>query len=249
MPVEVLGFKDVPNVGDLIVAKGSELAELAQDEDRVEIVGQNTKKVVGIIVRADTQGTLEAVKGGLANLVSENVNATFSLKFLMTATGDVTESDVLLAASTSGIIVGFNVRVSGSVEELAKSRKVALKTYHTIYELMDEVEAVLQGTAFDDEEKIKGRAEVLKTFKLPSGDIIAGSKVIAGALKVKSRIKIYDKNPADLKELDEPLYIGSIKKLKIKKDDVPLVGKDVECGILLKPQFDDIAGGMYIEVL
>ncbi|MFZ5424505.1 MAG: GTP-binding protein [Patescibacteria group bacterium] len=248
-PVEVLGFKEVPNIGDLIVEQGSELAELSLDEGRTEIVGQNTKRVVGVIVRADTQGTLEAVKGGLSKLVSENVDATYSIKFLLTTTGDVTESDVLLASSTGGLIVGFNVKIPNSVDELAKSQKIPLKTYKTIYELIEEVEAVLAGTAFDEESKIKGRAEVLKTFKLPSGDIIAGCKVIAGALKEGKRIAIYDKNPSDLTELDEPLYRGAIKKLKIKKDDVSIVGKDVECGVLLKPQYDDISTGQYIEML
>ena len=248
-PVEILGFKDVPNVGDLIVAKGSELAELAVDEDRQEIVGQDTKKVIGIVLRADTQGTLEAVKAGLAQLVSENVDASYSIKFLLTSTGDVTDSDVLLADTTKGIVVGFNVKLHSSVQEIADSRGISVKVYNTIYELMDEVKDLLEGTASLDESKIKGRAEVLKTFKLPSGDIIAGSTVMAGALKVNSRIKIFDKNPANLGEFDEPLYIGSIKKLKIKRDDVNIVGKDVECGVLLKPQFDDISSGQFIEVL
>ncbi len=247
--VEILGFSEVPNVGDLIVQKGSELAELAIDESRVEIVGQNTKKTVGVIIRADTQGTLEAVKESLAKLVTENVSADYSLKFLLVATGAPNESDVLLASSTRGIIVGFNVKTAPSVEEYAKIKKVPLKTYKTIYELIDEVKDVLEGTAFEEEAKIKGRAEVLKTFKLPSGDIIAGCKVMAGALKVGGRVAIYDKNPADVTDIDEPLYTGSIKKLKTQKDDITIAGKDNECGVLLKPQFDGIDKGQYLEVL
>jgi len=78
--------------------------------------------------------------------------------------------------------------------------------------------------------KIKGRAKVIKIFKLESGDIIAGCKVLAGALKVKSRVAIYDKNPADIKKSDEPLHYASVKKLKIGKDDVDVAGKDNECG-------------------
>lgn len=247
--VEILGFKEVPHMGDLIVEEGSELEELAVDEDRVEIVGQNTKKTIGIIIRADTQGTLEAVKGSLAKLVTENVSADYSLKFLLESTGNPTESDVLLASSTHGIIVGFNVKTPSSVIELAKQKKVPVRTYQTIYDLIDDVKDALEGTAFDEEAQIKGRAQVLKTFKLPSGDIIAGCLVMAGALKVKNRIAIYDKNPADLTELDEPLYRGSIKKLKKKKEDVSMAGKDTECGVLLKPQFDDIDKDLFIEVL
>lgn len=248
-PVEILGFKEVPNVGDLIVEKGSELSELAKDETRQEIIGQETKKTVGIIVRADTAGTLEAVKASLAKLVTEAVSQTFSLKFLHTATGDITDSDVQLAANTDGIIVGFNVKVPNFVEELAEDLDVMVKTYKTIYDLIDEVKDVLEGAAFKEEAKVKGRAQVIKTFKLESGDIIAGCKVLAGALKVGKRVAIYDKNPADVTEDDEPLYRGEIKKLKIKKDDVNLVGKDNECGILLKPQFDDIAKEQYVEVI
>lgn len=248
-PVEILGFKETPQVGDLIVEKGSELAELAVDEDRMEIVGQDTKKTIGIIIRADTQGTLEAVKASLAKLVTENVNADYSLKFLLEATGAPTESDILLASSANGIIVGFNVRIPSVVEDLAKTKKVPVKTYQTIYDLIDDVKDFLEGTAFEEEAKIKGRAEVVKTFKLPSGDIIAGCVVKAGSLKVGMRVAIYDKDPADLTDLDGPLYIGKIKKLKRKKDDIDIAGKDTECGVLLKPQFDDIDNGLFVEAL
>lgn len=247
--MEILGFKELPHVGDLIVEKGSELVELAADEDRVEIVGQSTKKTIGVIIRADTQGTLEAVKGSLAKLVTENVNADYSLKFLLEATGSPTESDVFLASSANGLIVGFNVKVPSAVEDIAKNKGVPVKTYQTIYDLIDEVKDVLEGTAFEEESKIKGRALVLKTFKLPSGDVVAGCKVLAGALKVKKRVAIYDKNPADLTDEDEPLYIGVIKKLKSKKEEISTAGKDTECGVLLKPQYENIDSDLYIEVI
>lgn len=248
-PVELLGFKEVPNVGDLIVEKGSELAELALDEERVEIVGKDTKKTIGIIIRADVAGTLEAVKASLAKLVTENVSADYSLKFLLEGTGAPTESDVLLASSANGLIVGFNVSVPASVSDFAQIKGVVVKSYDTIYDLIDEVKDVLEGTAFEEEAKIKGRAEIQKTFKLPSGDIIAGCIVMAGALKVNSRISIWDKNPADVTKLDEPLYTGTIRKLKRKKEDIDIVGKDTECGVLLKPQFEEINNGLFIEVI
>ena len=248
VPVEIMGFKEVPNVGDLVVQEGSELADLSVDEDRVEIIGQDTKKVVAIVVRADTQGTLEAVKASLAELVSSSVGASFSIKFLLTTTGDITDSDVLLAQNGDGIVLGFNVRVPNQVKDLASDLGVIVKSYKTIYDLIDEVSDLLEGTAMTEESKIKGRAEVLKTFKLPSGDIIAGCMVLAGALKVKSRVRIYDKDPADVTDSDEPLYTGQIKKLKRKKDDIDMAGKDTECGVLLKPEFNDIQKGLFIEV-
>ena len=247
-PVELMGFNQLPNVGDLLVQKGSDLAELAVDESRVEIVGKNAKRTVAIVVRTDTQGTMEAVKAGLASLVTESVGNTFALKFLRTATGDITDSDILLAQDANGIVVGFDVRLPSVVEDLAKSVKVIVKVYKTIYELIDDVKELLEGTAFDAESKIKGRAQVLKTFKLPSGDIIAGCKVLAGALKEGSRVAIYDKNPADVTKEDQPVYWGAIKKLKRGKEDVALVGKDNDCGVLLRPHYENIAENLWIEV-
>ena len=247
-PVEILGFSKVPNVGDLLVQKGSELAQLAVDESRVEIVGKNAKRTVAIVVRADTQGTLEAVKASLANLVTSSVGNTFALKFLVTATGDVTDSDILTAHSAKGLVVGFDVKVSPAIEDLADSLKVPVKTYKTIYELVDDAKEMLEGTAFAAESKIKGRAQVIKIFKLPSGDIIAGCRVVAGAVKEDSRVSIYDKDPSDIKKEDIPLYTGSVKKLKKGKDDVALMGKDTECGVLLKPQYEEIKEGMWLEV-
>ncbi|MFA6981881.1 MAG: translation initiation factor IF-2 [Patescibacteria group bacterium] len=248
-PIEVSGFSKVPNVGDLLVAEGSDLSELAIDENRVEIVGKETKRTVSIIIKADTQGTLEAVKAGLASLVAENVGASYSLRFLHTATGDINDSDILLAQGSGGIIVGFDVKIGSSAKDLADNLRVVYKTYKTIYELTDDAKTLLEGTAFDEEKKIKGRAKIIKTFKLPSGDVIAGCLVMAGALKENSRIAIYDKDPSDVTDEDEPIYRGAIRKLKMGKNEVPLVGKDVECGALFRPQFEGLEKDQYIEVM
>lgn len=247
-PVEILGFKNVPNVGDLIVKKGSELVELSIDTDRVEIVGQNARRTISIIVKTDTQGTLEAVKASLASLVTESVASSYSLKFILATTGDINDSDVMLAQSSKGIIVGFNVRLSPNIEELAEDLGVPVKSYKTIYELVDDARDLLEGTALDAESRIKGRAKVLKIFKLDSGDIIAGCKVLAGAIKEGSKVHIYAKDPADLKKEDLPVYVGAVKKLKKGKEEVKLMGKDTECGVLLKPQFEEISEEHWIEV-
>jgi translation initiation factor IF-2 len=247
-PVEILGFKDLPSVGDTIVTKGSDLVELSESGDKVEIIGQETKKTLNLILKADTYGTLEAIKASLANLITSNVNADYSIKFLVTQAGEITDSDVLLAHSTNALIVGFNLKVAPSVLDLAEAKKVTIKIYKTIYELIENVTDTLEGRAFSDEQKIKGRAEVLKIFKLPSGDLVLGSKVLAGALKENSRIAIYDRNPSDVTEDDKPLYVGSVKKLKRGKDEVKVVGKDVECGVLLKPDFEEAKAGYFIEV-
>lgn len=248
-PIEIMGFKQIPNVGDLIVEEGSDLAELAIDEQRQEIIGQDTKRVVSIVLRADTGGTLEAVKASLAELVTSSVGLTFSIKFLLSATGDITDSDVLLAQNGDGLVLGFNVKISNSVKDTAQDLGVVVRSYKTIYDLIDEVKDLLEGTAVSEEEKIKGRAQILKTFKLESGDIILGCKVEAGRLKVDKRVAFYDKNPADLTELDEPYFISSIKKLKIEKEDVKEVRKNQECGILLKSFSEKIEKGNWIELL
>ncbi len=248
IPVEILGFKRVPHVGDLIVERGSELVELSISDNRVEIVGQETSKTVSIIIKADTRGTLEAVKASLAKLVTSSATSTYSIKFLLASTGDISESDVLLSFSTGGAVIGFNVKMPPAVEELAKAKAVPVRIYKTIYELVDEVRDMLEGVATFEIQKIKGRAQVLKVFGLSSGDVVAGCKVLAGALKEGAKVAVYDKDPEDLRADDSPLYTGKIKKLKQGKSDVSVVGKDNECGVLLRPQFAGIGEGMFVEV-
>ena len=248
-PVEILGFKEVPHVGDLIVEEGSELEELSIVDEHVEIVGKDAKRTIAIVLKADTQGTLEAVKSSLADLATSSVQATYALKFLYSGTGDISESDIMLAQSAKGVVIGFNVRITPAVADFAASSKVPTKSYKTIYDLVDGAEGLLEGTALDEEAKIKGRARVLKLFKLPSGDVIAGCEVLAGILKTKNRVSVYDTDPADITQDDTPLYTGIIKKLKSGKDDIESVSKGSECGVLLKPQFDDLGADMWIEVL
>ena len=249
MPVVILGFKKLPRVGDLIMQEGSELVELAVDESREEVIGQDTKKVVSIVIKADTLGTLEAVKSSLANLVTSSAGLTFSIKFLLTATGDITDSDIMLAQSGDGIVLGFNVRISPWINDMARDLGVVVKSYNTIYDLIDQVEDLLTGTAESEEQKIKGRAKSLRIFKLPSGDKILGCDIEVGKLEIKNRIAFYDKNPVDLEENDEPLFTARIKKLKTGKDDADTVRKGSECGVLTKPQFEDAQKEMWLVVL
>ena len=114
--------------------------------------------------------------------------------------------------------------------------------------IIDFMENLLSGAASIEEAKVKGRAEILKLFKLESGDTIVGCKVIAGVLKEDSKVEIYDKNPNDLKKEDEPVYMGSIVKIKEGKNNALSAGKGKECGLLLKPQFANAQAGYYIEV-
>ncbi|GIW69475.1 MAG: hypothetical protein KatS3mg101_0222 [Patescibacteria group bacterium] len=247
-PVEVLGFKEVPRVGDLIVYEGSELAELAVQDNQPEIIGKDAKKTIAVVLKADTQGTLEAVKSSLAELITSSVGSTYAMKFLYCGTGDISESDVMLAQSAKGgVVLGFNTRVPPSVADLAADNKVMVRTYKTIYELVDDAKNILEGTAVEEESKIKGRGQIIKLFKLPSGDTVAGTKVIAGALKAGGKVSVYNKDPADVTDDDIPLYTGTIKSLHKGQDEVKVIGKDVECGVLLKPQFEGLEVGMWLE--
>lgn len=247
-PVEILGFKDTPSVGDIIVQKGSVLESLTEEENRVEIVGKDTKKKVSVVIRSDTLGTLEAIRGSLAKMAVESPIANFSLEFLFTGTGDITHGDVLLADSAGGVVLGFGIKATASVLDLAENHGIKVEMFKTIYELIEFVEKLLSGAAITEEAKVKGRAEILKLFKLESGDMIVGCKIIAGILKEDTKIAIYDKNPNDLKKEDVPVYQGSIKKIKEGKNDVASAGKGKECGLLLKPQFANARAGYYIEV-
>ena len=161
---------------------------------------------------------------------------------------DIEYGDVLMADSAKGVVLGFAAKANTSVMDLAESHGVNVKNFQTIYELIDYVEKLLSGALSIEEQKVKGRAEVLKTFKLESGDVILGCKVIAGILKEEQKIYIYNKNPADLKKEDEPVYTGNIKKIKEGKNDVASVAKGKECGLLLKPQYTEVQTGYYIEV-
>ena len=247
-PVEIFGFSKVPHVGDLLLEKDSELLGLSVEENRVEIIGKESKKTVAMVLKTDTEGTLEAVKGSLAKLISSSVEATYAIKFLHCGTGDINESDVALAQSAKGVVVGFDVRIPPAVQEVADTNKILVKTYKTIYELIEDAEKLLEGTATQEELKIKGRAKVLKLFKLPSGDIVVGCKVIAGALKAGIKCSVFDKDPSDVTKDDKPLFTGTIKSLKKGKDEVAIVGRDNECGVLFKPPFDGIQIGMWVEV-
>lgn len=248
MPIEIMGFRETPNIGDIIVQKGSLLESLTQEQNRVEIVGKNTKRKISVVLKSDTQGTLEAVKASLAKMAVESSIANFSLEFLSTGTGDITYSDVMTADSAKGVVLGFESKVNGSVMDLAESHGVTVVVFKTIYELIDYVEKLLSGALSIEEQKVKGRAEILKTFKLESGDIIIGCKILAGILKEEAKVAIYDKNPSDVTKEDTPLFLGIIKKLKEGKNDVSSMSKGKECGVLLKPQFDEVKAGYYLEV-
>ncbi|MCG2686031.1 translation initiation factor IF-2 [Candidatus Parcubacteria bacterium] len=283
VPVEVLGFKEVPEAGSVLrvgvphsevpepkAEPGVTLAKLREEPGAAEA------KVLNLVIKSDTVGTLEAVRVSLLKLDTEDVR----LKILHAATGDVSESDVLLASVGRGIVVAFNVQVPGAAKFLARTQQVQIRTYQIIYKLIEDVEKALLGVLEEEEEQVKGRAEVLKLFPLPSGDVVLGVQVTGGALRPGNRIAVWRDQPSDsegeagvdevsekvskptkgvskVSESDvakeekevEPIYRGRIKKLKHGKEEAKVAGKDTECGILLKPQFKEVKKGDILEVV
>jgi len=253
-PVEVLGFKDTVALGSSITGdKGSlETAVLPGTNSR-KVPKETSEKQLNLVIKADTVGSLDAIKATLSGIEKEDAQ----INIILAGVGGVTESDILVAKDSGAIILAFNVRVPKNVAGLAEDLKVIVRSYKIIYELFEEVEGALEGVLELEEEKIKGRAEVIAKFKLPkSGDIIAGCKVLGGRLKVKDKVQVWEsldtlkqRKQVKVEEGPTPLCNGAIKSLKIGKDEVSVAGKDNEAGVLLSPQFPEIKVGNVLEVV
>jgi translation initiation factor IF-2 len=246
-PVMVLGFKEVPGVGTLATSNPQKDQLLKNKEDIKET--DSGKNLLNIILKADVQGTLEAILAGVSKIKSENAQ----INILYSGVGDITQGDVLLASSAGGIIMGFNVRYPQDAEFFAKSRRVIVRTYNIIYELLDELAGALEGVIELEEEKIKGRAKIVAVFNLPSGDIVCGCYVYAGRFKTGDKVAIWDTED-NLKEFLKdpkksplrPLFETKIKKIKLEKDtvDVALAGKSY--GLLFDPQYQNPSNNLII---
>ncbi|MFH1407582.1 MAG: translation initiation factor IF-2 [Patescibacteria group bacterium] len=255
-PMEVLGFTKPVKLGAVISAdpnffKSESFAQMGKTASAKEI--KSGGKTLNIIIKADTRGSLDAIRSTLLALKKED---TF-INILQEGVGPVSESDVLFAISSRAVILGLSVPVPRNVLDMAKSAKVIIRTYKIIYRLFEDIEGALDGLLELAEEKIKGRGEVIAKFKLPkSGDIVAGCKVLAGRLKVKDKVCVWEsledlKKSKEVKEDGElkPLYSGSIKNLKIGRNEVNVAGKDNETGVFLFPQFPAIKVGFILEIL
>jgi translation initiation factor IF-2 len=223
MPVQILGFKTLPSVGETI-ATGVELT-VAETETPVLTSLEVPSEIVApsklnLIVKSDTIGSLEAIKGSF----------TGDVNIISSGTGDITESDVLLAATTGSLLLGFNARAGNSVTKLAETEGVVLKTYKIIYELLEYVEKkvlkLMEPTIDEDE---LGTATVLKVFEI-NGDKIAGCKVEKGRFETGDTIH--------LKKGDGTTKDARVKSMRICKDEVKKVPAGEECGLFLYPNLD-----------
>ena len=254
VPVEILGLDDVPQAGDELNAVEDErmarnLAEQRREKQRQEILAANARvnlddlfsqiadgvQTLNIIVKADVAGSAEAVKASLVKLSNDEVK----VGVIHSAVGGITESDVMLAAASNAIIVGFNVRPDKNALDSAERNGVDIRTHRIIYEIIDEVEAAMKGMlAPTFKENLLGHAEVRQTIRVPNVGTIAGCYILDGKITRQSEIRVVRDGVV--------IFEDKISSLRRFKDDVREVNEGYECGVGLD-KFNDIKEGDILE--
>ncbi|MBP5288532.1 MAG: translation initiation factor IF-2, partial [Clostridia bacterium] len=254
VPVEVLGLDQVPGAGDIFNAvkdekMARELASQRQSDRKEAELRANAKvsledffnqmkegvQTLNIIVKADVQGSAEAVKQSLEKLSRDEVK----VKVIHAAVGGITENDVMLASASNAIIVGFNMRPDRVAMDTAAAEKVDVRTYRIIYECLEEIEAAMKGMlAPTYKEEVLGHAEVRQTIHVPGVGTIAGSYILDGKVTRQSQIRVLRDSVV--------IFEDKISSLKRFKDDVREVAQGYECGVGLE-KFNDIHVGDVLE--
>ena len=255
-PVEIMGLTEVPEAGDTFYEVKNEkmakhLIERRKRQAREKAINSATKvtldnlftqmeqgnlKVLNLIVKADVQGSVEAVKQAMEKLENEEVK----VKVIHAAAGAVNQSDVTLAKVSNAIIIAFNVRPDNMAKEMAEKDEVEIKQYSIIYQAIEDVEAAMKGMLDPKyEEKVIGNAEVRQTFKISNVGTIAGCYVISGKVERNAGVRVIRENVV--------IHDGHLATLKRFKDDVKEVTKGFECGIQIE-NYNDIKEGDVIEV-
>jgi translation initiation factor IF-2 len=255
-PVEVLGFSEVPQAGDIMRAMkddkaARQLARERQEEQREQELARSARislddlydriqegeiKELNIIIKADVQGSVEALKQSLEKLSDEQVR----LNVIHGGAGAITESDVMLASASNAVIIGFNVRPEPSAKKEAEREEVDIRLYRVIYDALEDMEAAMKGMLEPEYREVTlGQVEVRTTFKVPKVGTIAGSYVLEG--------KVVNGSPVRLIRDGVVIYEGKIESLRRFKDDVREVASGYECGIGLH-NFNDIKEGDILEV-
>ena len=254
-PVEIMGLTEVPEAGDTFYEVKNEkmakhLIERRKRQAREKAINSATKvtldnlftqmeqgnlKVLNLIVKADVQGSVEAVKQAMEKLENEEVK----VKVIHAAAGAVNQSDVTLAKVSNAIIIAFNVRPDNMAKEMAEKDEVEIKQYSIIYQAIEDVEAAMKGMLDPKyEEKVIGNAEVRQTFKISNVGTIAGCYVISGKVERNAGGRVIRENVV--------IHDGHLATLKRFKDDVKEVTKGFECGIQIE-NYNDIKEGDVIE--
>jgi translation initiation factor IF-2 len=256
MPAEVLGFSGLPEAGEkfYVLDDDKKLKEIVEErqaqirqkrltpepkhmslEDLYAKIQKGEVKELNLVLKADVQGSLEAIKESLAKLISQEVK----LNILHSGIGPINSSDVILAEASNAIIIGFHVDSDSMAKELAANKRVEIRTYRIIYELISEIKAALEGLLAPRIKKIfMGKVEVRKIFNLTKFGIVAGCFVQKG--------KVTRQATVSLTRGEQVLFEGGISALKRFKDDVKEVQEEFECGISLAG-FNDFKEGDIIE--
>ncbi|MDP4524058.1 translation initiation factor IF-2 [Bacillus halotolerans] len=254
-PVEITGLNDVPQAGDQFLVfkdektarsvgearaskqleeQRSDKAKLSLD-DLFEQIKQGDVKDINLIVKADVQGSAEALTAALRKIEVEGVK----VKIIHTGVGAITESDIILASASNAIVIGFNVRPDGNAKSTAEAENVDIRLHRIIYKVIDEIEAAMKGMLDPEyEEKVIGQVEVRQTFKVSKIGTIAGGYVTEGTITRDSGLRLIRDGVV--------IFEGEVDVLKRFKDDVKEVSQGYECGITIK-KYNDIREGDILE--
>lgn len=256
MPVEVLGLSAIPHAGDEAIVvpdekRAREVALFRQGKFRDVKLARRQKtslegifenmtaaevKVLNVVLKADMQGSVEAIADALIKLSNEEVK----VEIIASGVGGITESDVHLALASNGLLIGFNVRADAGAKRLAEQETVSLHYFSVIYDIVDQVRGALTGMLSPQfKEEIVGIAEVRDVFRSPKIGAIAGCMVVEGVIKRNNPIRVLRNNVV--------IYEGTLESLRRFKDDVLEVRQGFECGIGVK-NYNDVKPGDLIEV-
>ena len=252
-PVEILGLSGVPEAGTRFEvldherlardrAQQAEAAsrrqELAQGGTRrtlEELLGEGGTQDLNLVVKADVAGSVEALKEALAKLSTEEVR----VNIVRSGVGALTDSDVMLASASDGILLGFNVRPTNPAKQVAEREGVEIRTYDVIYKALEDIEAAMRGMlAPDIQERETGTAEVRQTFRVPNAGVVAGCMVTSGEIFRNNRVRVVRDGSI--------VYEGSIASLKRFRDDARSVREGFECGVGVE-NFNDLKEGDVLE--
>lgn len=224
-PVEVLGFEKVPGVGEkvqLINAEDTVAEQISIDKkDPLQKLAHSGKTQINLIIKADVAGSLEAIVAAIESLNDEERK----INIIHKETGDITDSDILLAASTKSLIISFNVRISKAVDKLAEEEKVLIRSYSIIYELLDELKEGLEVLVDAKREKILGQGQIIAVFDTSHGKI-AGTKVTNERLARNDRVRI--------SRGDAEIGTTRIKSIRHLQKEINSAKAGEECGLLLE---------------
>jgi translation initiation factor IF-2 len=256
IPVVVLGLSGTPEAGDELVViedekRAREIAEFREARQRdSRLAAQQAAKLenlfeqmkegevesLNVLVKADVQGSAEAIRDSLQKLSTEDVK----VNVLMSGVGGINESDVNLAATSSAIVIGFNVRADAAARKAAAEQDVEIRYYSVIYEMLDDIKAAMAGLlGTETQEKFVGLAEVRDVFRSPKLGAIAGCMVTEGVVRRNNPIRVLRDNVV--------IYEGELESLRRFKEDVQEVRSGMECGIGVK-NYNDVKVGDQIEV-